>query len=109
MQVPATAAIVLPTFAILFGGESGLRSVIGLTGMIVIRCTALFQSHGKRYASSSFTLISLRKKAARWKLPATRIWLAEILMTLPMYPIIGLLNRKVYSHLILSVLTWKQR
>lgn len=93
----AAAAITLPTLAIMFGGHNGWRYAVGLTGLISLIYGFIY------YRSVQDTPDGLTykrpKKSGAMEVSSYKDLFSQILMTFPMYAILGVLNWKLYAQI----------
>ncbi|WP_186579992.1 NarK family nitrate/nitrite MFS transporter [Aquibacillus kalidii] len=86
----AAAAMTLPTLALFFGGDNGWRYAIGLTGLIVLIYGLIFMRLVQDRPDG--VEFKQQKKAGALEVSSFRDLVGLILMTLPVYGILGFLT-----------------
>lgn len=93
----AAAAVALPTLALFFGGEDGWRYAIGLTGLISLVYGFLYY----RLVEDTPAGVSYNrpKKSGAMIVSSYQDLIWQMVMTFPMYAILGFLNWRMYAEL----------
>ncbi|WP_232827951.1 NarK family nitrate/nitrite MFS transporter [Paraliobacillus sp. X-1268] len=89
----AAAAIILPTLAVIFGGDNGWRIAIALTGLIALGYGFIF----KRIVSDTPEGIEYKrpKKSGALEITSHKDMVGLIIMTIPVYGILGFLTYRL--------------
>ncbi|WP_408006336.1 NarK family nitrate/nitrite MFS transporter [Pseudalkalibacillus sp. A8] len=89
----AAAAMILPTLAIIFGGEDGWRYAIGLTGLIALVYGFIFSRIVKDTPEGIEYMRP--KKSGALEVTSYKDMIGLIIMTLPVYGILGFLTYRL--------------